>query len=261
MTDYSKLPREEARRRVQRSWVEAHAVAEVLSVRSSDARSWLKHFRQAGVSIQRLMEGEASAVAEARKVIADMGEPIKETGQSPIQRSAAKAKRALAKGDEEAATMRQKVQIMLWALGKCGTANLAIEALHRALVAAGESAHAMTDHVLECNSCFEIVLDESRRRYSVYLDSTKEADTYAKDTVFVEAPTAVRSEDWPAYRDKLGREQPKRVVHLVGYGAHLATKGLTTEEFETILDDYPNDVDASLILEGWTSMHGDDNAA
>ena len=57
----------------KRSWVVAHAIAEVLGIRSSDARSWVKHWRRADLPILGLMEGDdPGLIVWARKVMEDV---------------------------------------------------------------------------------------------------------------------------------------------------------------------------------------------
>jgi len=124
------------REQTRRRWKLAHAVAEVLGVGAGVAWKWIRTLRAEGIDVQKLAEGEdAETISRAREVMKGERLPPKEKHVPPIKRSARKARRAM--GDEEHVeiTRRQRVQIMLWAIGKCGSAELATDALERAVSA------------------------------------------------------------------------------------------------------------------------------
>lgn len=128
----------------RRAWAHAHAISEVMGIRSSEAYRWLKHWRTSNVNLIRLGEGDdPGLIAKAYWVMSRFGwKPrLSEAAKiSSIERSVQKARRAMQSEQEDVIQLRQRVQIMLWAIGKCGTLEKAQQAWDRAVIAISEEA-------------------------------------------------------------------------------------------------------------------------
>lgn len=121
----------DGRRRTVWRWKRARKIAEALGCGSKVAWNWMRTLKAKGVDLKKLEESDAEEIKKAKEVM--QGERLKKKWISPDEKAVTRTIEETELGPKT--TLRQRVRIMLWAVGKCGSIELAQEALDRTKLA------------------------------------------------------------------------------------------------------------------------------
>ena len=137
-------------RQTKARWVLAHEIAEVLGVGARVAWDWIRTLRREGVDLGKLCEADVEQVDLARAIMATLERLAPKTQWvSPLVRSTRRAFRFLVDPADgyRAGSARARTQIMLWAIGRCGSISDARKAFEKAISLIDDHSRGISENV------------------------------------------------------------------------------------------------------------------